>query len=164
MTATFSPCRTWRYVLRREIASSRLACTASVLFVCLNPSTADETADDPTVRRCVGYARSWGFGKLVVCNLFGLRSTDPKALYAHADPVGPGNDDWLRWEAREAAMIVAAWGARGRLLGRGQRVEDLLQLEERRELHLLGRIKSGEPRHPLYLRADLDPMWAGRAL
>src|SRR5690348_7021805 len=89
-TAEFSPCRTWRYVLRR-----RWGVGTPVGFILLNPSTADERLDDPTIRRCIGFARSLGYPALVLGNLFALRSTDPRALRSAFDPIGPGNNEAL---------------------------------------------------------------------
>ena len=102
--AAFSPDRRYRYTLRRQWDDALPYC----LFVMLNPSTADATQDDPTIRRCIGFTKAWGFGGLLVGNLFALRSTDPAALYHADDPVGPENDSCLRTLRDEAALSVAA--------------------------------------------------------
>ena len=114
--AKFSPCRTWRYLLWRTWGDP----DRRAMFVGLNPSTADETQDDPTVRRCLGFARAWGFGGLMMTNLFGLRSTDPRGLLAVDDPVGPGNDAAILAQARRCPLVVLAWGNHGRLDDRDQ--------------------------------------------
>lgn len=173
MSAVFSPCRTWRYTLTRRTGFDVLwpperdehgeypipmGLPRTVLFVCLNPSTADEEQDDPTVRRCIRFARDWGFPRLVVCNLFGLRSTDPTALYSHPDPIGESNGAWTLQEAMEAKMVVIAWGNHGRLRGRGDEVRKLLGEVAPGKVYALGFNASGEPKHPLYLRADTVPV------
>lgn len=122
-----------------------------VLFVMLNPSTADERVDDPTIRRCVGFARQWGFRHLRVVNLFAARSTDPDALRDMEDPVGPQNDEVLARELARADRVVAAWGVHGSLHGRDRVV---LELGARGDWWCLGVTKHGYPRHPLYVRAD----------
>ena len=154
--AEFSACRTWRYVLRRQWASG-----PKLGFILLNPSTADETQDDPTIRRCIGFARKAGFGGLVLGNLFALRSTDPSALRNATDAVGPGNDEALRSIGRETeGRVVCGWGAHGALRGRGAEVVRMLG-----ELGIcptaLALTKAGEPRHPLYLKSDLKPFPLG---
>lgn len=147
--AVFSPGRLYRYELERKW-DERLG---TVLFVMLNPSTADASVDDATVERCIGYAASWGYGTLLVGNLFALRSTDPSKLKRVSDPVGPGNDDALRSLASRADLVLAAWGARGILMGRDQTVLEMLDVE----WHALAETKAGQPHHPLYLRKDLSP-------
>jgi len=144
-SAVFSRCGRYRYVLRREWDSSRDA----VLFIGLNPSTADARRDDPTIRRCIGFARSWGYGAVIVANLFAFRATDPAKLKVAGDPVGPRNDRWLARLRGEAGMTVAAWGVHGKLRSRDEEF-----LAEGGELYCLGRTKGGCPRHPLYLRGD----------
>jgi hypothetical protein len=156
MSAIFSEDRRHRYMLERTIRKTEAEAGNTVLFVCLNPSTADELRDDPTVRRCVGYAKRWGFSRLVVCNIFALRSTDPKALYGHPDPIGEDNDRHLLDETIRADRVVAAWGAHGGYKLRGATVLQML-LEATSEVHRLGQTKDGHPRHPLYLRADAEP-------
>lgn len=126
-----------------------------VAFVMLNPSTATAEVLDPTVRRCVGYAARWGYGGLVVVNIFALRSTDPQALYDHPDPVGPDNDRVIARAVGECELAIAAWGTHGELHGRGQAVVELLAPV--RPLQALKVTKEGHPNHPLYLRADLVP-------
>src|SRR6187455_1128147 len=126
MSAIFSEDRRHRYTLARIIRDTEPERDSTVLFVCLNPSTADEVRDDPTIRRCVGYAKRWGFSRLVVCNLFALRSTDPRALYEHPDPIGPANDRHLLDEATRADRVVAAWGAHGGYKLRGATVLRML--------------------------------------
>jgi hypothetical protein len=130
-------------------------------MIMLNPSTADETKNDPTVERCERRARSLGYGGLLVANIFALRSTDPRALYSHASPVGRANDAAIVAMAREAAHVVCAWGVHGALAGRGRAVAALLERQSV-GLHALGVTREGHPRHPLYLpyAAPLRA-WAG---
>ncbi len=135
----------YRYLLWRRWADA-----ASVLFVMLNPSTADALRDDPTIRRCLGYARAWGFGAVEVVNLFAWRATDPRELRRAGDPVGPGNDRVIAEAAARNHAVIAAWGLHGALLDRGSRVAALLAPFGAR---CLGATAAGMPRHPLYLRA-----------
>jgi len=136
----------WRYRLTREWDEG----LPVVNFVGLNPSTADAMVDDPTVRRCVGFARQWGFGKLVMTNIFAWRATDPNDMRRQADPVGEDNDEHLRKAAREAQLVVACWGEGGQHLARGQAASGLLGIDVR----CLGTNLSGQPKHPLYLALD----------
>ena len=127
-------------------------------FVMLNPSTADGTEDDPTIRRCMRFARDLGFGGLHVVNLYAFRATKPADLWRAEQPVGPENDDYLRRTFVAAAAfgkpVIAAWGANAR----PDRVAEVLDLPlARQSLHHLGLTKAGAPRHPLYLRADAKP-------
>jgi hypothetical protein len=147
----------YRYVLRRRWAPEE-----TVLWIMLNPSTADATSDDPTIRRCRSFSRRWGYGALAVVNLFSYRSTDPKALRARAFTggrslvVGPETDAYIRREAAAARMIVAAWGTRGAFLGRGQVVLALLE-EAGWAVHCLGTTRGGHPQHPLYVPGNARP-------
>lgn len=152
-TADLSADETYRYALSRTW-DARLD---RVLFVMLNPSTADAFEDDPTIRRCVGYARAWGYGTLHVVNLFALRATDPKALYGHPDPVGGENDRFILDRAARCAVRVAAWGAHGGHIDRGKTVCRLL-FGAGLPLHCLARTKDGHPGHPLYLGGSLTPV------
>src|SRR5206468_3458260 len=107
-SAHFSSCRTWRYSLTRDVAARDADGTCT--FVGLNPSTADETQDDPTIRRCMDFARRWGYARLAMVNLYAFRSTDPRVLRDAADPVDPENDDVLSVVFAGSDLIVAAWG------------------------------------------------------
>jgi len=143
--------RRYRYVLWREWGDLDDA-SPYALFVGLNPSTADETNDDPTIRRCRRFAQDLGYGALCMVNLFAWRATSPKDMKAAPDPVGPENDRWLASLSREAGITIAAWGVHGAHLGRDMAVLPLLQ-----EPHCLGQTAGGQPKHPLYLRADTRP-------
>jgi hypothetical protein len=148
--ALFSPCARYRYHLWRSWGDIGHRC----VFVGLNPSTADATKDDPTVRKCVGFAKRWGFGALDLVNLFALRSTSPKGLYELGlDPVGLENDETLERVFKNAHRIVWAWGqhnARVRKLV-STRLGAWCAVQERCEVGTLGRAKDGSPRHPLML-------------
>lgn len=152
VNAVFSDDRVYRYTLERDVGTLLTAASgrdAEVLFVMLNPSTADEHVNDPTVRRCEDFACVWGYTKLTVCNLFALRSTDPRVLSIHPDPVGPDNDAWIRECAGRADKIIAAWGIHGKLYDRGEAVLDILWSYS--TPHCLGLTADGLPKHPLYL-------------
>lgn len=148
-SAVFSPCRTFRYELWRCWGDPMRA----AMFVGLNPSTADETQDDPTIRRCIGFAKAWGYGALVMTNLFAFRATDPDEMKRAPLPVGPDNDSFLRRWARDAGVVVAAWGVHGTHRGRDREVRDMLPT-----MRVLGLTKDGHPKHPLYLPKDLTPI------
>lgn len=154
--AEFSKCRTWRYALWRQWDWQGYA--NQVMFIGLNPSTADETEDDPTIRRCIRFAKDWGYGGLIMMNAFAFRATDPNVMKAAADPVGPGNDEALAYRRTQAGMIVAAWGVHCPP-EREKRIRQVIG----NAVHCLGKTKDGKPRHPLYLRADTQPqlLWEG---
>ncbi len=144
------PGESYRYALWRRWDLAR----PRVCFVLLNPSTAGAAQDDPTIRRCLGFARRWGFGSLEVVNLFAWRSTDPAALRLVPDPIGPRNDRAIRRSAARARTVVVGWGEAGGLLGRDR---DVTRLLSGRPLLCLGVTRRGRPRHPLYLRSDASP-------
>ena len=148
-TACVSECGRYRYRLYRQWDDSK----PDVLFVMLNPSTADHNKDDRTISRCVGFARGWGYGGLLVGNLFALRSTNPANLRISDDPIGPFNDAALRDMAAQVDKVVAAWGGHGKLQNRGTAVLQMLA----GKCHALKLNQSGEPAHPLYLPYDLKP-------
>jgi hypothetical protein len=150
VSAYLSPCRTWRYSLTREPAPQ--TGEGTVVFIGLNPSTADEGRDDPTIRRCIGFARGWGFARLEVLNLFAFRATKPTALLDADDPVGPDNDSTIATVLRAADLVVCAWGA----FPNGERSAHVLKLVA--VPYCLGVTKNGSPRHPLYVRASVDPL------
>lgn len=157
MSAVMSQCGQYRYILSRDL-SVDLAFGKAV-FVMLNPSTADATEDDPTIRRCIGFAKQWGCSGLIVANLYALRSTDPKQLWKHSDPVGPKNDGILRALAQQPAAIVCAWGANAKQ-DRVKTFYDFM-VADGADLLCLGTTISGAPRHPLYLRRDAELIpWA----
>lgn len=147
-SAVLSPCGTYRYELRRTWGQGH-PCG----WIMLNPSTADAEADDPTIRRCVGFARAWGYAGIVVRNLYALRATDPRVLWSHPDPVGEDNDSFLL-DAADEDITVCAWGAEGR---RGNAVINALA-DAGVPLHYLALTRAGMPRHPLYLRSGLSPI------
>ena len=151
-TASFSSDRIHRFRLSRIWDDS----LARVNFLMLNPSTADAFQLDPTVRRCVGFAKLWGFGQLEVTNIFALRSTDPGALRSASDPVGVGNDDAIVAAANAATVVVAAWGTHGALFDRASAVTKVLA-SAGVELHQLRLTKDGHPAHPLYLPGTCTP-------
>lgn len=130
----------------------------SVVFVMLNPSTADADQDDPTIRRCIGFARRWGFGGIEVVNLFALRTSDPLVLLSHPDPVGPENAEHIRQAVSLGAAkpIIVAWGEASRFRARADLVAALIRA--RRVVRALGVTKSGDPRHPLFMRRDVCPV------
>ena len=151
--AAFSQDRVYRYRLWRAWppAEYGVELIGSLVVIGLNPSTADETEDDPTIRRCIGFAKRLGMARLEMLNLFAYRSTDPRELGRVDAPVGPYNDNAIREVCASSSLIVAAWGTRGDLHGRDAEVVKLLQS---RRVWCLGKTKNGHPKHPLYLRAD----------
>jgi hypothetical protein len=146
--AVISEDEQYRYELRRRWADGHEA-----HFVMLNPSTADAQEDDPTIRRCVGFASSWGFGALVVTNLFAFRATNPRELFEQEDPTGPENDSHVRNAAETAAITVLAWGSHGDFLNRDSEVLKLLAGVPTFALHVT---RNGSPGHPLYLSKASD--------
>lgn len=156
-TAVYSPCERYRYLLTRTWDEHG----PRVLFVMLNPSTATEVQNDPTVERCERRARALGFGAFRVVNIFALRATEPRVMRADADPVGPGNDAAIEDSARNWLRgpddcIICAWGAHGAHLGRGAVVAARLRATGRRLFHL-GLTRAGDPKHPLYVGYDRQP-------
>lgn len=150
-SAVLSPEGMYRYRLDRTWGQG-----PRVLFVMLNPSTADGTQDDPTLRRCIRFARDWGYGSLTVANLYAYRATAPADLKKAADPVGPECDLYLKRCAGEASLVVAAWG----MHAQPERVKQVRRLLGP-EVMALAWTKAGQPRHPLYVRGDTVPQqWA----
>lgn len=124
------------------------------MFVGLNPSTADEKNDDPTVRRCINYAKDWGFSGMFMMNIFAFRATDPRVMKAEPEPIGEENDHYLNLVAKNAGVIVAAWGVHGAHNDRGNQVKAMLG----EKLQCLRLTKDGYPAHPLYLPKNLRPV------
>ena len=152
-TAVYSECERYRYSLTRVWNPSG----KRVLFVMLNPSTATEVQNDPTVERCERRARHLGFGAFRVTNIFAWRATDPRDMRAADDPVGPENDAALIEGADWADEVIAAWGVHGAHKGRGPEVAQLLARLKMPVFHL-GLSKAGHPKHPLYLPYAQSPV------
>jgi len=150
--AVYSDCEAYRYLLTRVWNRAG----RKALFVMLNPSTATEIQNDPTVERCERRARALGFGAFRVTNIFAYRATDPKVMRAAPDPVGPDNDAAIVESATWADQIICAWGSHGEFLSRGPAVEALLR-GTGRPLSTLGLTKAGHPRHPLYIGYARQP-------
>lgn len=148
--AVISDCGLYRYSLVRHWGDEG---TNRLNMIMLNPSTADADLDDPTIRRCVSFAKGFGYHGLVVTNLFALRATDPKELYRSQDPVGPDNDRAVLDIAKFYGQAVCAWGAHGVYTRRDGVVRALLD-ECGVKTFALGLTKDGQPRHPLYLKSD----------
>ena len=140
--ALLSSCRTWRYKLWRRWSEA-----PPVVFIGLNPSTADESSDDHTIRRCMNMAGKWDVGGIIMLNLYGFRATHPKDLWTAPDPVGPDTDTCLLASCEEAAGVVACWGG---FPEAGARIKQVVGMLEREgvPLSILGTTKSGHPRHP----------------
>ena len=145
--ATISDCRKYRYALSRTWDDKK----KTVLFIALNPSTADEINDDPTIRRCINYAKKWGYGSILVANLFAYRTTNPEKLRYVKNPVGNDNDQHIIKLSKKANLIVAAWGNEGSLFNRDKEVARLIP-----NLMCLKVNKSGQPTHPLYQKKDKE--------
>ena len=150
--ARFDASGAYRYSLTRRWRRG----APRVAFVLLNPSTADGRRDDPTIRRCIGFARQWGFGALEVVNLFAFRATHPLLLRAAGHPIGAENDRYLRAAQRRAEKVIAAWGIHGSW---HERDAEVLRLLARggTPVECLGLTKAGHPRHVLYLPRGLRP-------
>lgn len=151
--ALYSPCGAYRYGLERVWGAPG---SVPLLWIMLNPASADEQRNDPTIERCQRRARALGFGAMRIANLFAFRAGKPATLRRAAAPVGPENDALLlRWHAG-AGMTLAGWGMHGAHLGRGAEVADLLT----GDLHVLGLTRDGHPRHPLYVAyAEQPRLW-----
>lgn len=146
--AILSEDRKYRYILSRIWDEAK----PTVLFIGLNPSTADETTDDPTIRRCINFAKSWGYGGILVANLFAFRSTNPQRLYTEQDPVGSANDFYIKEYSDKSKLTIACWGNHGNFINRSEEVCKLVN-----SLYCLDINKSGEPKHPLYVKHNITP-------
>jgi hypothetical protein len=154
--ANFSKCRTYRYTFARDL--DPLGMTSGIAVFCgVNPSIANEHRPDPTCTREMNFTRALGYRWYVKVNAFAFVSTDPKPMLAHPEPVGPENDAWILAAARQADILIAAWGVLGAHRGRHEQLLEMLP----RPLHCLGVTKAGLPRHPLYLRGDARPQLLG---
>lgn len=127
----------------------------------LNPSTADANEDDPTIRRCIGFAKSWGYGGIMVANLFAYRATDPKQLLTVIDPVGEGNKSYITDVFDGCEKVICAWGNSpivGKLIKGKNIFTDLSNKYDKQKIHILDISKTGHPKHPLYLKGDIVPI------
>lgn len=152
--AEFSPCRVWRYTLHREWADGD-----GVAFLMFNPSVADERIDDPTIRKCRGFAHRWGYGRMTIVNLFAIRGTDPRIVRRVDDPVGPMNNYHIVKALEGCTEVIFAWGCGGHMKGKtADRPREVIALLEDRCFSLpvkcLGYSADGSPRHPLMLSYD----------
>ena len=146
--AKFSSCRRYRYALWRIWDKSK----ARALFIGLNPSTGDEIKDDPTIMRCIKFAKSWDCGGVYLTNLFAYRSSSPREMMIFRNPIGNENDKWIKKLSEKSTIIIAAWGNQGIHLNRSRIIEDKIP-----NLKYLKKNKSGQPSHPLYLKSNLKP-------
>lgn len=161
----FSPCRQYRYTLWRELGDPMVnqeqPIGSFLIVIGLNPSKADEVQNDPTIRRCIGFAQSWGFRTLCMMNAFAFRATDPKEMKAQADPVGPDNNHHLKQLLfachNSGGLALAAWGVHGDWNDRDMDIEAMAG-NLHVPLHCLGKTRLGQPRHPLYLNKTLQPI------
>lgn len=184
--AVFDPTNSHRYILWRNLVDTE--CSAeqrsdsvhslghdadtarTISFIMLNPNRADELSNDPTIKRCIGFARGWGFLKIIVVNLFSIKAQTPALLRQMRVPlVGPSNDAFVLSAIEQSSMVVAAWGNHGSIGGRD---EELLEFVEtalssnsalrsnphHNGLYCLGLTKLRQPKHPLYLRASIEPV------
>lgn len=176
--AEISPCGKYRYMLWREWRGTHdpnhwkwltelngkvcvdgggrpLGEPKPCVFIMLNPSTADGLTDDPTIRKCVGFAAQWKYEKLIVVNLFAYRATNPQQLYAVEDPVGYQNQHWVRRAVQDAGRVICAWGSHGALHKQHQTMMGWLDAEDVQPIHIGNLTSNGQPKHPLYLSYGL---------
>jgi hypothetical protein len=151
--AIFDDTRTYRYALWRVLREKG----DTILWIGLNPSTADEDTDDPTIRRVVNYSKAWGYANVLMANLFAFRATDPKEMKKAADPFGKDNKDWLIRLRKQSAMCIVGWGNAGSTQYAGRRLIKLFGDLGLLPVHCLGVNNTGHPKHPLYLSRDAKP-------
>ena len=137
----------YRYNLTRYFGHGK-----HVVFIGLNPSTATESDDDPTVRRMIGFAKAWGFGSMTVVNLFAIRATKPNEMLKHSDPIGQHNDEAIRTALYRSDLNIACWGNHGSHLNRDNVIKSMGY-----DLHCIWLNKNGTPAHPLYLKSEIKP-------
>ncbi|MFQ7323304.1 MAG: DUF1643 domain-containing protein [Streptococcus sp.] len=147
--ANISKDKIYRYTLSRTWDSTK----PTVLFIGLNPSIADENIDDPTITRCINFAKDWGYGTLLMANLFAFRSTYPKEIYLIDDPIGKDNDHYLLECVKQSDLIIACWGNNGTYMDREKIIKELVP-----NLYCLQKNKNGTPHHPLRLPRDINPI------
>lgn len=147
--ANISKDKIYRYTLSRTWDSTK----PTVLFIGLNPSIADENIDDPTITRCINFAKDWGYGTLLMANLFAFRSTYPKEIYLIDNPIGKDNDYYILECVKQSDLIIACWGNNGTHMDREKIIKELVP-----NLYCLQKNKNGTPHHPLRLSRDINPI------
>ena len=147
--ANISKDKIYRYTLSRTWDSTK----PTVLFIGLNPSIADENIDDSTITRCINFAKDWGYGTLLMANLFAFRSTYPKEIYLIDDPIGKDNDHYILECVKQSDLIIACWGNNGTYMDREKIIKELVP-----NLYCLQKNKNGTPHHPLRLPRDINPI------
>ena len=150
-SASFSTCKNYRWSLTRHLTNSK----KELIFIGLNPSLANATDNDPTIRRLIGFSENWGYGCLTVLNLFAKVSKSPKSLASCNDPVGWQNDCQLNkmikyWSYNDSCELWIGWGVNGRLMGRNEKFLKKIKRSSRKPL-VIGLTKEGHPKHPLYI-------------
>lgn len=149
----FSPCRKYRYALWRQWGDLLSpGGVGYVQFIGLNPSTADEVLNDPTIEACIEFSKRWGYSAFCMTNVFAWRDTDPKKMKLVDEPIGEENDYWLQTIAADAGIIIAAWGNHGTHRDRNKQVVKLIP-----NLQCLFVNQSGQPKHPLYILRTTKP-------
>ncbi|HHB94299.1 MAG TPA: DUF1643 domain-containing protein [Campylobacterales bacterium] len=144
--AIFSKDRKYRYILSRIWDETK----PMIMIIGLNPSIADEREDDPTIRRCISFSKSWGYGGVYMLNLFAFRATQPSNMFEAMNPIGSENDNFIEIYSKKVDKIVCAWGNHGVYKNRSHYIR-----ENFNNLFYLKMNQSGEPSHPLYLKSDL---------
>lgn len=149
--ACFTDDMKYRYWLKRIWDPEK----PMVLFIMLNPSTADAEHDDPTIKRCIGFAKAWGYGSIWVVNLFAFRATNPKYLWKEKDPKGKHNYCTIEGAVGKCDLVIAAWGA---IDTHYDHIKEVCKIVTcKKDLHCISLTKDGKPAHPLYLARDLKP-------
>ena len=147
--AIISKDKIYRYKLSRTWDSTK----PTILFIGLNPSIANENVDDPTITRCINFAKDWGYGTLLMANLFAFRSTYPKDIYLIDDPIGKDNDHYLLECVTQSDLIVACWGNNGTYMNREKVITELVP-----NLYCLQKNKNGTPHNPLRPPRNIHPV------
>lgn len=146
--ARFSRCKKYRYSLTRSWEDG----SGKVVFIGLNPSTADQNQDDPTIHRCVNFAKSWGYSSIEMVNLFAYCATNPEELKMQQQAIGPANNQWIASALQESKLTIACWGNHGSFKNRAAQIQGLYP-----RLHCLAINKSGQAKHPLYIKGTQTP-------
>jgi len=152
-SAVYSPCKSYRYSLTRSHAKA----TKSLLFILLNPSTATELKNDPTVARCQKRSELLGYNSFIVCNLFAFRTKNPEIMKNHFEPIGPDNHQIIKESLKIADQVICGWGNHGAHLDQSEKVLKIIATFGKHAYHL-GLTKSHQPKHPLYMSYNQEPI------